>query len=165
LTGRLESVLRQMVLRSYPELRRFRVGIAFEDLESGDCLQCYTRNGRFRIAVSPLLRDAPRRALEGGLAHELAHVLRDCRLGPFSAKLSSERIAASRSYRLREERATDLTAIERGYGPHLMELVRFARRLGIRFYRENGLLPEEIARLSRMRKGLPGDNIGACFGG
>jgi hypothetical protein len=149
LTPRLETLLRQIVSRSYPELRRLRIGIAFEDLEPADCLQCYTRDGRFRIAVSPLLRDAPRKALEGGLAHELAHVLRDCRLGPFSARLSSERLAASRSYRLREERATDRAAIERGYGPHLIALVRFARRLDIRFYRENGLLPEEIARLSR----------------
>jgi hypothetical protein len=145
--ARLERILRKLVLRSFPELRRLRIGIAFEELAPGDCMECYTLRGRFRIAVSPLMRGAPRRALEGGIAHELAHILKDHRLGPVQLALGFARSASSRTFRIREERATDRSAVERGYGPHLIALVRFARRHGIRFYRENGLVAEEIASL------------------
>jgi hypothetical protein len=142
--ARLEAVLRRLILRSFPEVRRLRIGITFEELAPGDCLEYYTLGGRFRIGVSPLLRAAPRMALEGGIAHELSHILQDHRLGPARLEAAFARSAASRTYRIREERAADRCAIERGYGPHLIVLVRFARRLGIRFYRENGLVAAEI---------------------
>jgi hypothetical protein len=145
----LQLVMRQMIGRSFPELRRLRIDIDFEDLDPADCFQCYICQGRFRIGVSRLLRHVPRQVLEGGLAHELVHIARDIRFGPFQRSLAWKRIGASRSYRLREERATDSLAVERGYGPQLIELIRFAGRLGIRFYRENGLLRNEIARLDR----------------
>jgi hypothetical protein len=147
--ARLQALLRQVILRSFSELRRLRIGIAFEDLAPGDFLEYYTLRGRFRIAVSPLLRGAPRRALEGGIAHELSHILQDHRLGPAQLESAFARSASSRTYRIREERAADRHAVERGYGPHLIALVRFARRLGIRFYRENGLVAAEIVNLHK----------------
>ena len=39
--------------------------------------------------------------------------------------------------------------MERGYGLHLMALAAFARRIGIRFERQNGLLTNEIVCLHR----------------
>jgi hypothetical protein len=103
--------------------------------------------------VSPLLREAPRKALVGGIAHELAHIVRDHHLGPLQRDWAFERFALSRTYRFREERATDRRAVERGYGPHLMALAAFARRIGIRFERENGLLTNEIVCLHRRIRG------------
>ncbi len=151
--ARLERILWQLVCRSFPELRRLRIGIGFDDLEPGNCLEYYTLDGRFGIAVSPLLRQASRRALVGGIAHELAHILRDHRLGPLQRDWAFERFALSRTYRFREERATDRRAVERGYGPHLMALAAFARTMGIRFERENGLLTNEIVCLHRRIRG------------
>ena len=149
LNARLERILKRLVRRSFPELRRLRIAIGFEDLEPGTCLEYYTLNGRFGIALSPLLRDAPLKALVGGIAHELAHIARDHRLGPLQRDWAFERFASSRTYRFREERATDRRAVERGYGPHLIALARFARKIGIRFERENGLLTSEIVCLHR----------------
>src|SRR5689334_2983806 len=146
-SGSLEMLTRRMIVRSFPELRRLRIGVAYEELGPGDLLQYYTRRGRFRIAVSPLLSDAPRVAVEGGIAHELAHILRDCRLGPQQRDLAWDRFAASRTYRIKEERATDERAIERGYGRHLLALARFAKRQGITFGAESGLLAREVAAL------------------
>jgi hypothetical protein len=151
--ARLERILRQLIRRSFPELRRLRIGIGFDDLEPGTCLEYYTLDGRFGIAVSPLLREAPQKALAGGIAHELAHIARDHHLGPLQRKWAFERFASSRTYRFREERATDRRAVERGYGPHLMALAAFARRIGIRFERENGLLTNEIVCLHRRIRG------------
>jgi hypothetical protein len=151
--ARLERILRQLICRSFPELRRLRIGIGFDDLEPGTCLEYYTLHGRFGIAVSPLLREAPREALVGGIAHELAHIVRDHRLGPLQRDWAFERFASSRTYRFREERAADRRAVARGYGPHLIALARFARRIGIRFERENGLLTNEIVRSHRRIRG------------
>jgi hypothetical protein len=141
----LERVLRRVVVRSFPELRRLRIGIACEELDPGTLLQYYVVDGRWRIAVSPEMRRAPARVLEGGIAHELAHIVRDCRLGPFQRDLAFDRFAASRTYRIKEERATDRRAVERGYGPQLLALVKWARTVGIRFYGDSGLRAWEIA--------------------
>jgi hypothetical protein len=141
----IERTLRRVVRRSFPELRRLRIGIAYEELGPGDLLQYSVLDGRWRIAASPLLRRAPLRVVEGGIAHELAHIVRDCRLGPAQRDLAFDRFAASRTYRVKEERATDRRAIERGYGPHLLALTRWARSVGIRFDGESGLRGWEIA--------------------
>jgi hypothetical protein len=141
----IERVLRRVVARSFPELRRLRIAIAYEELDPGTLLQYYVADGRWRIAVSPLMRTAPARVVEGGIAHELAHIVRDRTLGPFQRELAFDRFAASRTYRIKEERATDRRAIERGYGPHLIALVRWAGTVGIRFYGDSGLRAREIA--------------------
>ena len=117
--ARLERILRQLVCRSFPELRRLRIGIGFDDLEPGNCLEYYTLDGRFGIAVSPLLKEAPRKALVGGIAHELAHIVRDHRLGPLQRDWAFERFASSRTYRFREERATDRRAVAARIWPAL----------------------------------------------
>jgi hypothetical protein len=52
---------------------------------------------------------------------------------------------------MREERSVESRAIELGYGNQLLELIRFARRLGYSFKREHGLLYGEILRAERIR--------------
>lgn len=89
----------------------------------------------------------------GGIAHELAHIVRDHGLGPLQRDWVFERFASSRTYRSREERAADRRAVERGYGPHLIALTRFARKIGIRFERENGLLTNEIVAVHNLQMG------------
>ena len=53
---------------------------------------------------------------------------------------------------MRNEWATERQAIELGYGRHLIELIRFARRLGYRFAREHGLFYSEIVRADARRR-------------
>ena len=89
---------------------------------------------------------AGRRALEGGIAHELCHIEGELKLGRYSRELAWNRYSESYWRRMREERATELRVIELGYGRHLLELIRFARRLGYRFARQNGLFYAEILR-------------------
>jgi hypothetical protein len=96
---RLERILRQLICRSFPEPRRLRIGIGFDDLEPANCLEYHMLDGRFGIAVSPLLKEAPRKALEGGIAHELAHIVRDRQLGPLQRDWAFERFASSAASR------------------------------------------------------------------
>lgn len=141
---RLDRILRRLVRSAFPELCRRRIAIAFEPLPE-DTLLRYDRGACFSISVSDALRDAPGRALEGGIAHELAHLVRDSRLPPRALLRAFDRYDRSRFYRVRDERATDRLAVDRGFGPHLLAFLRHARTLGYRFHAEHGLHTREIA--------------------
>jgi hypothetical protein len=112
----------------------------------------YTADGdQCVIAVNPSLQAAPRRVLEGGIAHELCHIDADLRLGAYPRQLAWNRYSESWWYRMRNERATERQAIALGYGRQLLELIRFAHRLGYTFRREHGLFYAEILRAEALR--------------
>jgi hypothetical protein len=147
--ARLDRILRHMVRKSFPRLRRRAITIGWG---AKDELFYYTSDtGQYLIAVNRSLQAAPRRVLEGGIAHELCHIDADLRLGVYPRQLAWNRYAESRWYRMRNERATEREAVALGYGPQLRELIRFARRLGYTFAREHGLLYAEILRAEALR--------------
>jgi len=147
--ARLNSILRHMVRRSFPKLRRRAIAIGWG---AEDELFYYTVDAdRYLIAVNPSFKGAPKRALQGGIAHELCHIDADLRLGAYSRQLAWNRYLGSRWYRMRNERATERQAIALGFGRHLMELIRYAHRLGYTFEREHGLFYAEILRAEALR--------------
>jgi len=142
-----------MVRRSFPRLRRRAIAVGWG---AEDELFYYTADrDEYRIAVNRSLQVASRRALEGGIAHELCHIDADLRLGVYPRQLAWNRYLESRWYRMRNERATERQAIALGYGPHLTELIRFAHRLGYKFEREHGLFYAEIVRAEARRSQAP----------
>jgi len=118
-----------------------------------DCglLDYNVESDHHHIRVDDCLRGAPRRVLEGGIAHELCHIDADLKMGPYQRELAWSRYARSRWSRMREERATERRVIELGYGPQLLALIRFAHRLGYTFSREDGLLYAEVCRAMRIQ--------------
>jgi hypothetical protein len=144
---RLDRILRRLVATAYPELKRLRIAIAFAPLADDTLLRYDCADGRFSISVGDLLREAPIRVLEGGIAHELAHLVRDSALAPRLLARAYGRYDRSRFYRARDERATDRLAIERGLGPQLLAFLVYARSRGYRFTPEHGLHTREIAAL------------------
>jgi hypothetical protein len=139
-----------MVRRSFPKLRRRAIAIGWG---AEDELFYYTADAeQYLIAVNPSLQAAPRRVLQGGIAHELCHIDADLKLGSYSRELAWNRYVESRWYRMRNERATERQAIALGYGPHLMTLIRYAHRLGYTFAREHGLFYAEILRAEALRE-------------
>lgn len=143
----LNRILRRMIVRSFPRLRRLDIGISW-GAEEG--LLLYTsEDGRHSIEVNECLRTAPRAVLEGGIAHELCHIDADLRLGAYQRELAWNRYSRLRWSRIREERATEWRVIELGYGAQLLAFVRFARRLGHSFTHEHGLLYQEIVAATR----------------
>jgi hypothetical protein len=145
----LDAILRRIVATAFPELKRLRIAVEFGALDPDTCFFYGVEAGRYRITVADSFRSAPSRVLQGGIAHELAHILRDSRLAPRQRELAFERYARSAAYRRRDERATDLRQLERGYGPQLLSFVSYARTLGFRFTQDHGLLPGEVASLLR----------------
>lgn len=145
--ARLDRILRELIRRSFPRLRRRAIAIGWG---AEDELLYYTADGEeYLIAVNPCLQPAPRRVLEGGIVHELCHINADLRLGVYGSQLAWTRYSESRWYRMRNERATEQQAVALGYGRQLMALIRFARGLGYSFGREHGLLFAEIVISSR----------------
>lgn len=145
--ARIESILRRLIAAGFPELRRLDITIEFRHFDGDDLLSYEIDADRYLIAINDCLCDAPKRVLEGGIAHELSHIVHDSRMTVFRLDLAFARYANSIAYRIRDERRTELRVIERGFGEHLLAFVRYARRLGYSFSREHGLLPGEILAL------------------
>jgi hypothetical protein len=143
--ARCERILRSVIHRGFPELYGSKIALRFGDY---DCWMYYEPVGRrsFLLGVDHALEGAPRRVIEGGFAHELAHILRDSRLSRWQLELAFSRYLSSRAWRIHEERNADLEAIRRGYGRELLALMRYARTLGYTFCREQGLLLPEVRR-------------------
>ena len=142
---RWERILRIVLHRYFPELRGIRIALEPGDF---DCWMYYEPLGgrHFRMGVDRSLESAPRRVLEGGFAHELAHIVHDTRHSPSHLERAFARYAGSLSRRVREERDTDLEAIRRGCGRQLLALMHYARARGYAACREHGLLPGEVCR-------------------
>lgn len=146
----LSQILRRLIRRSFPRLRRLPLTISWG---VDDALLGYTvQGGDHLIQVNDCLRSATQRVLEGGIAHELCHIDADLRMGPYQRELAWRRYGESRWYRMREERTTERRVIELGYGSHLLAFIRFVRRLGYSFTREHGLLIPEIRRAVEARQ-------------
>jgi hypothetical protein len=141
-----------MLRAGWPELRRLRISIAFAALPDDTLLRYDCTPGRYSISINDALRHAPVRVLEGGVAHELAHVVRDSPLPPRFRTLAYARYDRSRAFRIRDERATDRLAVERGYGPQLLAFLTYVRALGYTFTPEHGLHTREVAALARLRR-------------
>jgi hypothetical protein len=144
----LDQALRRVRKRGFPELSGHAISVCFTDSETLLCCDTAARRD-FLVEVSTELAGAPSRVLEGGIAHELAHVLHDSAMSPLRRKHALELYGRSVAYRIRDERNADLRAVERGYGPHLLAFMMYARRLGHTFCREHGLLLPELRRLVR----------------
>jgi hypothetical protein len=142
-----------MIRRSFPRLRRRAIAIGWG---AEDELLYYTADAeQYLIAVNRCMQNAPRRVLEGGIAHELCHIDADLSLGVYARQLAWTRYSQSRWYRMGNERATEQQAVALGYADELMALIRFARGLGYTFSRENGLSYAEIVISSRSDRSLP----------
>lgn len=160
--ARLDRILRRL-RPAFPELDRLRIPIAFDALPEDTLLRYDLEPGGNSILVNDCLRRAPVRALQGGIAHELAHLVRDCRIPRPARSRAYDRYDRSRPYRIRDERATDHLEIERGFGPHLLSFLRHARRLGYRFTPEHGLRYREIVQ-AHNRSGASHETSLPCRG-
>jgi len=146
----LNSLLRRLIIRSFPSLRRHAILIQWG---TQDELLSYSVNGLERlITVSHCLKEARRSALEGGIVHELCHIESELLLGPYQRHLAWERYSRSRWCRVREERSVEARAIELGFRNELLELIQFTRRLGFTFDREHGLSYAEVLRPELLKK-------------
>ncbi len=83
--------------------------------------------------------------LRGGIAHELAHIVRKP-VGLFNKWIDIILYKISWKFRELDERNTDLTVVLRGYGPELLKFLEYCEKDYSR-YEEDGLSQIELKTL------------------
>jgi len=147
----LEIIKEKLIQKGFPELQNKKIVIEFNPQFTDGLLE-YDRLGEneYYIQINELLLQAPEEALEGGLAHEFAHILTELKMSLAASKLETIRYKFSRKYRALDERETDLLALLRGYGYHLFQLCQFSRSLGRPETEDNGLTMKELEHLLKL---------------
>ena len=138
----LKSILDELLVSAFPDLRMHDITIEFKKTSDGMIEMGRLTDEGYYVEVDKPLRKASRVELMGGIAHELCHIVRDAK-ETFVEKLLYR---FSRRYREAIERDIDLEVILRGYGRHLLAFSLLAGKKWNR-YREDGLAPREIASL------------------
>ncbi len=139
MTDKLEVIRDGIIRKAFPELINEDIQIEYKELRDA-CLEYgkFTSEG-FHIEVDESLRTAPVDVINGGIAHELCHIMADKKRG-----LSEWLLRKSVRYRMLDERDTDLRTIIRGYGRELLAFLRYAETKGYPYYKEDGLSIREI---------------------
>lgn len=162
----VSALARELQARAYPELAGISVDIGALSssevfLESNfDVFAAFMGERRYRISVNPQLfeRGAPRDALEGVLAHELAHTY-DYHRRDAAGLLALLPVLVLDDDSAAFERWTDLQAVARGYGPSLLRYRQWLRRVLTeeQWQRKRRLYydPRELAWLIDVRERCP----------
>ena len=144
----IDFILRKVIRRGFPELVRKKFVLSVGDYDDWMFYEpAGEGRGSYVIGVDKSLVGAPRRVIAGCFAHELAHIVRDSRMGRCRLNRAWSLYFSSAAFRIRDERETDREAIVRGYGPELRALMLFGRARGYRWDREDGLTLPEVHRM------------------
>jgi len=144
----LTEIKNRLIEESFPELRNERILARFKK-NFKDALFEYERPGnkKYFIKINELMKNAPVQAIEAGLAHEMAHIVKEIKKGFFSSCFEGFLYKFSDRYRIVDERDADLVIVLRGYGKHLLELYEYRKKLGLPVYDDNGLSESEVKKL------------------
>ncbi|MEA1994321.1 MAG: hypothetical protein U9N35_08025 [Euryarchaeota archaeon] len=141
----LKSIRDEVIKKGFLELLDEDIQIEYTSLE--DALFEYGELSEegYYIEVDESLKNASQKVIEGGLAHELSHIVIDRDLGDISVETPSEKMF--RRYKTLDERNTDLTVILRGFGSQLLALLKYSENKGFSHYREDGLSIREVEQI------------------
>jgi hypothetical protein len=114
----LKSTLDTIIRKSFHELMGEEIQIDYAESKKHPLCHGYIPKSGWYINVNEELSKAPPAVVEGGIAHELAHIATEKEYGRTMTRLGKlENI--SRRHKTAIERNTDVTVILRGYGPQL----------------------------------------------
>jgi len=144
----LTDIKNRLIEKFFPELKNEKISTEYKK-NLKDALFEYERPGkkRYFIKINELMKNAPLQAIEAGLAHEMAHIIKELKKGFFSSCFEGFLYKVSDRYRIVDERDADLAIVLRGYGKHLLELYKYREKLGLPVYDDNGLSASEIKKL------------------
>ena len=144
----LTEIKDKLIEESFPELKHEKISVGYKK-KFRDALFEYERPGKkkYFIKINELMKNAPIQAIEAGLAHEMAHIIRELKKGFFSSCFEGFLYKFSDRYRIVDERDADLVIVLRGYGKHLLVLYKYREKLGLPVYDDNGLSESEVKKL------------------
>lgn len=137
----------ETALQAYPELRSKDVRVQWAKLEDAVMeVQPLSPEG-WIIEVDKSLQDASNEVILGGLAHELAHIIRDTK----ETWIDKILYKISVRYQTNDERNTDLEAVFRGFAPQLLAFMQATEKLDYEYYEEDGLSTRELKLLIKIQ--------------
>jgi len=137
--------IRDLVIKSgFPELMAEDIQTEYKKLDDALLEYCGLTQEGYCIEVDNSMKDAPEDVIEGGLAHELSHILTD--IGQERSFKRRDRWARriSKRYNILDERNTDLQVIIRGFGPQLLAFLEYSQEKELDHYKEDGLSIREV---------------------
>ena len=141
--NKLDFIKGNLIRTGFRELRFMNVSIDYSN--SPDYY--FAVEGKWRshhIEVDESLRNVSNLVLEGGIAHELGHLIRDYQTNPLKRLLGGEPNENDPDYERYDERATDMLVIERGFGSQLLAFVQYHNKRRKKYKKEDGLTEKEI---------------------
>jgi len=143
----LQEIRDSIIHRAFPELMDEDIQIEYTALDDA-VFECglLTPEG-FYIHTDETMKEAPREVVEGGLAHELTHLVVDKKSNRNTLILERIAYRLARGYKTLVERDTDVQTILRGYGRQLVAFLEYCEQQGFEHYKEDGLSIREIKAL------------------
>jgi hypothetical protein len=138
----INKIKNNVIKKGFPELSDEDIQIEWNDIKDSCFVLVPFKSEGYCIEIDNSMRKASVMVIEGGLAHEFAHIIDDI---DKSKNIDLGRI--SKKYRIYQERNTDLTVILRGYGKQLLKFLYYVEKLGFPRYKEDGLSIVEIEKL------------------
>ena len=140
----LEEIRDEIVRKGFPEFMSEEISIEYVHLEDA-FMACgdLTDEGHY-IEVDPRFKDAPRKVVIGGVAHEFSHLLDNIKRNRDGKAMDALLYKFSKTYSTAVERNTDLQVIMRGFGRELLSFLRYAEGESQSHYKECGLSHREV---------------------
>jgi hypothetical protein len=145
--NKLEKIRDEIIKKAFPELKEEDIQIEYKKLDDALVEWGALTGEGFYLEVDEGLKNAPRDVLEGGIAHDLCHVVSEKEQGRFESWLDGVLYRNFKRYMRLDERNTDVEAVLRGYGQQLLTFLEYAEKEGHPRYREDGLSIIELQKL------------------
>lgn len=142
--AKIRQILENVIKKGYPELLSCDIQIEYENLDDAlaECQDLKPEG--YNIKVDESLKPATASVKTGVLASELSHIIDELNASSLDKLKDGFLYKVSKSYRIKDERNTDVTTILRGFGKELLEVMRFAEENGFPYYREDGMSSREL---------------------
>lgn len=149
---KLEVIKQEIVTKGFPELSNVDISVSYKRLKDAYFEVDRIRKGAYHIDTNMSLRKAPIIVIEGGMAHEIAHIAMDFRWDDLTHKIEMDKYRTCKLYEAKDERKTDQLVIARGYGLQLLEFSRYADARRKKVTENNGLTTGELEKI--IKKGF-----------
>jgi len=140
----LAEIRDQIIQTGFPELLSEDIQTEYKKLDDALLEYCGLTSEGYCIEIDNSMKDASIAVMEGGLAHELSHILTDLNQERNFRRRDRWARRISKRYTVLDERNTDLQAIIRGYGPQLLAFLEYSQEKGFDHYKEDGLSIREV---------------------
>lgn len=147
---KLEDVVRKIMASSFPELSDISVNLEVGELPDAHVQYSFLNFKKIRMEFDEDILKAPQSAVDGCVAHELAHISLDLKIPYLIRSLEILIYTACKRYNTYVERKADTLAVQRGYGNELIAFIRWANENYDNFNSREGLLIREIRNLIKV---------------